>query len=447
MDNDKELDNGSNSDAESVCSTVSTSSSASSAEKAKFRATFPPFITTKQLYSHFTHCGYNKTEVQIHRHSNSTTSKRGGSATIVVASQAKHFISLVNDTLLLNKHKLKVKPYHRRQRPKQSRKMVTEEEQMVKHGAAPCKSGLGMASPHLSSSSSEFCRIFVGSGLPVYINEQHIREHFHEFGSGIVRVDTIKDKETKKPRGYFFITFHSQAIADMAIQRLNHSFLLGMHKIKVEKQRVAQPQQSTILQSPVDLASRTRHSNKPSKVDAGAPTLAVENLDSAISVDEIKALVGVPVVEIINTESHSQRRYFRFDSDHDTSIAQTCLDGKTFLGKVVRVVEQKPHFSNPSSTHSDNLQSPAHPSPGQTVPLHRGYHGPGDHIVPSTLSQYPQHHHPVVQPPLLATLPVGHPPQYPAHHSPPDLQYKQPLRDTCQPHNQPLMSYEHQQGR
>ena len=438
---DKELDNDSDSDAESICSTVSASSSASvanSAERTKFRATFPPYITTKQLYSHFRHHGYDETEVQIHRHSSSATGKSGGSATIVVASQAENFISLLNDTLLLNKHKLKVKPYRKKQRPKQNRKIVTEEEQMLKQSPTERKSSLGMAIPHSSSSSSEFCRIFVGSGLPVYINEQHIREHFHEFESGILRVDTIRDKPTRKPKGYFFINFNSQAIADIAIQRLNHSFLLGEHKIKVEKQRVAQSQQSTIPRPPIDFLSQTRDSRKASLGDARTLTLVVENLDSAISIDEIKALVSVPVVEINNTESHSKQRYFHFENDHDTLIAQKCLDGKNLLGKVVRVVVQK--------STSENLQTPANPPPEQTLPLHHGYQGHGSQIaiVPTTLSQYLQHHHEGVQP-LLGTLPIHHPPQYPVHHSPPHLHYKQPLRETFQPHIQPLISYEHQQ--
>lgn len=451
MTDDKELEIGSDSDAESVCSTISASSFASeanSAEKTKFRATFPPYITTKQLYSHFSHCGYDETEVQIHRHTNSATGKPGGSATIIVASQAESFISLVNGTLLLNKHNLKVKPYRKRQKPKQGRKMVTKEEQMLKQSATRNKSSLGKASPNSSNSSSDFCRIFVGSGLPVYINEQHIREHFHEFESGILRVDTIKDKETRMPKGYFFITFDSQSLADMAIQRLNHSFLLGVHKIKVEKQRVAQPIQSTMLQSPIHFSLQTRDSRKASLGDASKPTLVVENLDSAISIDEIKALVSVPVVEINNTESHSQQRYFQFENDHDALIAQSCLDGKHFLGKVIQVVVQKYHSSKASPT-SENLQTPANPFPEQTLSLHHGYQGPGDQIaiVPTTLSQYPQHHHQGVQPPLLDILPVHHPPQYPVHHSPPDLHYKQPLRDTFQPHIQPLMSYEHQPKR
>ena len=360
MINSEEPDDDSDSDTESVCSTVSASSSAiSSNEKAKVYASFPPFITTKQLYIHFGRYGFDESEIHIQRHTNRRTGKPCGSATVIVASQPGGFISLLNDTLVLDLHKLKVEPYKIQ---KQRQKRTHSSKPLLElHSTSPTipNMGLGLANPHSRRSATDPCRVFVGSGLPSYINEWHIREHFHNFVHEIVRVDTIKDKTTQKSKGYFFITFKSQASADMAVEMLHHSSIMGKHRVKVEIQRSAQP---LVVESP-----HSAHVDLGLAIPASVPTVVVDNLNPAITNDEVKALISVPIIEIINAEADPQRRYMQFPSHHDAVTARNELDGKNFLGKVVQAAVQEeahpPKLIDTSSyhCHQSNLQQPAQP--------------------------------------------------------------------------------------
>ena len=341
----------SESDTESVCSTLSASSSVtSSSDKAKVRVTFPPFITTKQLYSHFDLHGFDETEIHIQRHKNRRTGKHYGSATVIVASQPAMFISNLNDTLILNLHKLKAEPCVKGQR--QERRQKRSSKQSPHSVTTPATlSKFDTTSPDVLMDP---CRVFVGSGLPPYINEQHIREHFQHFADEIVRVDTIKDKITHVPKGYFFITFKSQASADMAIQMFHKSFILGEHKVKVERQRSAQPQYSGLVEAP--FSPDTAYS-------AIQATSLVVNLSPAITDDEIKALIGVPTIAVVNDEINPQRRYIQFHSHSDAITAQDKLNGKTFLGQTIQA-DLNREFQTPSPNvgpqyhHHQNLQNP-----------------------------------------------------------------------------------------
>ena len=368
----------SESDTESVCSSLSASSSVATLnEKAKVRATFPPFITTKQLYTHFSRHGFDETEIHIQRHTNRQTGKVRGSATVIVSSQQPGtFISYLNDTLILNVHKLKVEPYVKRQ--KQGKRQKHASKQSL-HTTPVILPNVDARSPDFSHSprlTTDPCRVFVGSGLPPYINEQHIREHFQYFADEIIRVDTIKDKITHIPKGYFFVTLKSQASADMAIQMLHKSFILGEHRVKVERQKSAQPQHSGLVEAPcspeMDLCSTVQ-----------ATSLMVDNLNPSIDDDEIRTLVGVPVVAIIKDEINPQRRYIQFHSHNDTNTAKIKLNGKNFLGQSIQANIHKespptlapqyheesppPHLA-PQYQYHQNLQQPVQQYPYHVVP-------------------------------------------------------------------------------
>jgi RNA recognition motif-containing protein len=356
----EELVDDSESDTESVCSTLSASSSvASSSDKAKVRVTFPPFITTKQLYRHFCSYGYDETEIHIQRHINRRTGKPCGSATVIVSSQPGMFISHLNDSLIFKLHKLKAEPYMEGRRQERRQKRSSKQ---------PKVSTTSPDTFHSTRSSSDPCRVFVGSGLPTYINEQHIREHFQQLAREIIRVDTIKDKITQIPKGYFFITFKSQASADMAIQMFHKSFLFGDYRVKVERQRSAQPcaQSSGLVEAPCS-------PNTDSYSAVQATSLVVDNLNPAITDDEIKALISVPFVAVINDEDNPQRRYIQFYSYNDAITAQDRLNGKSFLGQTIQAAINK-EVQTPSSNvvsqhqHRQDLQHPEQQYPYCTVP-------------------------------------------------------------------------------
>ena len=418
----------SDSDTESVCSTVSASSSvlgSTMTEKTKLRARFPPFITTKQLYAHFTHCGFDETEVHIHRHLNHTTGKQAGSATVIVGAQASDFISIVNNTLLLQKHSLKVELYHKKQRQRPNQKRAPKKKQGLPTPAVNAGSTSPKAVPNA-------CRIFVGSGLPAYVNEQHIREHFGDLQHGITRVDNIKDRETKQPKGFFFVTFNSQDLADKAVQKYHHSFLLGQHRLKVERQkeRVFQPPNSGLVEPVVAQQPQTTWSSIPVASQTLSSMLLVDNLDTAISKDELKALINVSVVDIGRSSTHPLQCFIHFHNDLDATSAKNSLDGKTLLGKVVRAVIQKQDYQPSIPYDTSTALQPMRAPPPQQLHQGPGMHGQTTAAagIPALMSLNTSHIGPFNQNPSQSPQAAGvNNPQY--HSS-----YSQPSFD---PYNRP----------
>ena len=68
----------------------------------------------------------------------------------------------------------------------------------------------------------------MGSNLPKYTNQQHLRDHFGKFEPDITKIELIRDRSTNKCKGFGFITFSTHEVAISAMKALNHSHLLGM---------------------------------------------------------------------------------------------------------------------------------------------------------------------------------------------------------------------------
>ena len=79
-----------------------------------------------------------------------------------------------------------------------------------------------------SITASGHCKLFVGSSLPKYTNEQHIRDHFEKFKTCISNVEVVRDKYTNDCKGYGYVTFTSVEHASEAKRALHRSRLLGV---------------------------------------------------------------------------------------------------------------------------------------------------------------------------------------------------------------------------
>lgn len=73
-------------------------------------------------------------------------------------------------------------------------------------------------------------KVFVG-GLPAIITEKDLQHYFEQFGK-VVQVELVKDRETNVLRGYAFITFGEEDVADMCIQRRNHEICRKICDVK-----------------------------------------------------------------------------------------------------------------------------------------------------------------------------------------------------------------------
>ena len=87
-----------------------------------------------------------------------------------------------------------------------------------------------------SSSCDQPLTVYVGK-FPPFINEGQLRSHFQQFSQSITKVTIVRDKETKSSKGFAFIHFHSDEVADRAIISLNRSKLLDKYVINVRNKK------------------------------------------------------------------------------------------------------------------------------------------------------------------------------------------------------------------
>ena len=87
-----------------------------------------------------------------------------------------------------------------------------------------------------SSSCDQLLTVYVGK-FPPFINEGQLRSHFQQYSQSITKVTIVRDKETKSSKGFAFIYFNSDEVADRAIISLNHSKLLDKYVINVRNKK------------------------------------------------------------------------------------------------------------------------------------------------------------------------------------------------------------------
>ena len=328
-----EADDPTDSDTESVCSTTS-ASSFSSEKRTKVFIKFSPSITTDQLYDHFASNGFDKTKVEIRRLTNRATGKPNPNAVVLTTSREDEIISLLNGTVIMGKCTLTVEPIC----PQNKKPIRKSASALSMPGASPeivtqtCK-GIAL------STESESCRVFVGARLPEYVTEQHIREHFREFSHAISKVDSVRDKHTNASKGYFFVTFQTEAYANMAIRTLNQSLLLGKHKLKVELQK-SYPNSSTL--------NPDQNLCYPVKITKLPVSVSDEALNALFS--QAGEIIGRPIF-------HSSEQPYAHVNFKHTSGAQSAVqmfNGIIFCGREIRVSAQRPKaISQSTNTTSD----------------------------------------------------------------------------------------------
>ena len=174
--------------------------------------------------------------------------------TMTPASVGVGVISNLNGSLVSGQHKLTVKPYERKKSKSDSAPPEKEKQKKKRTRRRKKKdSGAESAGPKLPSppdiipvpiSPPSICRVFVGSKLPEYTNEQHIKDHFRAFSSSILNVELVRDRRTNAFKGFGFVVFSNDASAQMAISTLDKTTLLGVRiRVSVDTSKGREKQQ------------------------------------------------------------------------------------------------------------------------------------------------------------------------------------------------------------
>ena len=163
--------------------------------------------------------------------------KNGTSAIVAMtpASIGETVILSLNGSLVTGQFRLTVKPYMKKKpdasipdasKKKRNRKKKknASAEPAVPTAPVPLY-GTGLAPPVPPAGT---CRVFFGSKLPPYTNEQHIKDHFRNYAASILNVELVRDRRTKEFKGFGFIVFRNAGSAQAAISALDRSILLGV---------------------------------------------------------------------------------------------------------------------------------------------------------------------------------------------------------------------------
>ena len=89
-------------------------------------------------------------------------------------------------------------------------------------------------------------KVFVG-GIKDDTTEEHLREYFKEFGT-VESVDIVTDKETKKKRGFGFVSFDDYDPVDKIVLMKHHA--VNGHRCEVKKALSKQDMQNIKNQPP-----------------------------------------------------------------------------------------------------------------------------------------------------------------------------------------------------
>ena len=215
-----------------MCSTTSHTSQAAQEPSFKvFINKFPLHVTRDNIKEHLKVCGLSKNvkRVCIFHDREKKKSKGCGYIEFTPVKIGRMAISKLNSTLLLGKHEIHAKKFSERKKQKSNNNNNKRPSPHPLQGAAS-STALSLGGDEESHMNSEpgMSKVFVGAmgaKLPKSINNFHLRRHFKEFDSGIIRADIVKDPETRESKGYGFVTFKSKSVAQKAIKKLNHSLL------------------------------------------------------------------------------------------------------------------------------------------------------------------------------------------------------------------------------
>ena len=239
------------------------------------------------------------------------------------------------------------------------------------------------------------CRVFFGSKLPEYTTEHHIREHFREFAPNIRNIELVCDEKTNKFKGYGFIFFSRNKVAQEAIRALHLSTLFGMcidvkfssnfplnleesssdstvtpglvtsgdHMIK--QSQSSESTSSNGLSSPMVRPISSSHSpefsrsqseklapQSPSHVQPlmGGSSVKVTHLPPTVTKEKLYShfkqageIKGEPVIHVVDSSKYA---HVNFHDPHSAQSAvsmlnNSVLDGVTIRVKVARLQTQK----------------------------------------------------------------------------------------------------------
>lgn len=130
-------------------------------------------------------------------------------------------------------------------RDKEVIERILSEEQVIDGKKADCKHAVPKDITQTAEATANFRtkKLFVG-GLPPEVSLEEFREYFQQFGELEDSV-VMLDRQTRRPRGFGFVTFREEQAVDEVLRNYNNNLLKG----KWVECKKAQPKDSSPFQA------------------------------------------------------------------------------------------------------------------------------------------------------------------------------------------------------
>ena len=201
----------------------------------------PDYITGQHLKEHFKQFEDDMVNSMVCREKDTMKSKGYGFITFTSSAVAREAMLTLQGSLLRGKFPLTVK-YQR----KSSDSFTAVSTSDLSGGTGSCADNSSNTTLYVSVYDSKF---------PNYVNSGHLREHFSEFQHWIKGAMIVRDSETKETKGYGFVTFTSNAAADLAMKKFRGSKLHDKFRLYINFKETAHSK------SPVSSISHSRASS------------------------------------------------------------------------------------------------------------------------------------------------------------------------------------------
>ena len=194
-----------------------------------FNSKFPNYVNTGHLREHFSEFEHYIENAMIVRDTKTKQTKGYGFVTFTSHDAAALAMKKLRGSKLQGKFTLFIN-FKDRKEPMSTSPSRSQSRASSTVDLSSCYSDDDTDQP--GSSSTLYVSVH-NSKFPNHINSRHLASHFSDFKEQIKRAMIIRDRETKQSKGYGFVTFTSQSVAEAAMKRLRGSKLHGKFSLYI----------------------------------------------------------------------------------------------------------------------------------------------------------------------------------------------------------------------
>ena len=210
------------------------------------------------------------------------------------------------------------------------------------------------------STSSDKIKVFVYS-RPKFSNavtNKKFSQHFKEFQSGIDHAFIVKDSKTRQSQGFGIIFFSSLEMANLAIQKMRSTKVMGEFQIISIGFGKGEPSGPSLVDRTefndgASIASGRSgfqptysgpvHSQPP------ADCVIIENIDPSFSESEIRALISAPMLSFNRLPPPSNGVMIKFYPNTDAHAIAQSLNGKNVMDRCIHAYVPRTNPAPPSN--------------------------------------------------------------------------------------------------